>query len=67
MTFLPNAEGAFQFGIIGKAGSNYAVEVSTDLVTWTPLLTNKSVTGFLIFTQTNTESAGGEFYRATTN
>ncbi len=52
--------GVFQFSVSGAAGNHYAIEVSTNLSTWTPLSTN---TAPFVFSVTN---APGKqlFYRA---
>ena len=34
------ANGAFQFQLTGPVGSNYVIQASTDLTTWTPIATN---------------------------
>jgi subtilisin-like proprotein convertase family protein len=52
--------GIFQATLSGAAGQSYAVQASTDLMTWTPISTN---TGTFTFTNslTNTQQ---QFYRA---
>lgn len=56
---LPN--GNFQFGVGGISGSNYAVQTSTNLVTWLPLQTNPAA---FIYTATNSTGDPPRFYRA---
>jgi hypothetical protein len=50
-----------QFSIVGVPGFNYAVEVSSNLLDWTPLLTNASP---LSFVDTNAAAQPQRFYRA---
>jgi hypothetical protein len=40
--FMPN--GQFQMGFEGATGSNYVLQASTNLSTWTPISTNNAVT-----------------------
>ena len=47
------AGGGFQFTITGVPGFNYAVEASTDLVDWVPLITNTSPFTFVDGDATN--------------
>jgi hypothetical protein len=55
---------AFDFQLIGSAGSNYVIQTSTDLTTWVPLLTNSASNGFLNFADTNAPAFPSRFYRA---
>ena len=55
------ADGVFQFGVAGAAGSNYVIEASTNLTDWTPLETNTSP---FTFTDTNAVNVPMQFYRA---
>ncbi|MCI0623573.1 MAG: hypothetical protein L0387_18255 [Acidobacteria bacterium] len=57
-----NADGSAQFDLIGAAGIPFLVEVSTDLVSWTPLLTitNKTRTEVII----DRNAGATRFYRA---
>jgi len=50
-----------QFSVVGLPGYNYAVQASTNLVDWVPLVTNSSPFGF---TDTNTGKFPQRFYRA---
>ena len=59
--------GTFQLQLIGAVGSNYALQVSSDLLNWTPLFTNKATNGFLILDDTNAGLLDWRFYRGTTN
>jgi uncharacterized repeat protein (TIGR03803 family) len=58
---------AFQLELTGAAGASYVLEASTNLVTWTPLITNATPSGFLLLTDTNAGNYGQRFYRGTTN
>jgi uncharacterized repeat protein (TIGR03803 family) len=59
--------GLFQLQLIGAAGSNYALEASSNLFTWTTLFTNKATNGFLILEDTNAGTLDWRFYRGVTN
>jgi len=52
-----------QFNLTGTAGSNYVIEISTNLVSgnWEPILTNVAP---FTFTDTNTTASPQRFYRA---
>jgi len=54
--------GTFQFRVEGLAARSYAVEVSGDLQSWSPVYTNPS--GSFTFGETNFSGAGPRFYRA---
>jgi len=58
-----NASGQFQFTVTGTIGSNYIVQVSTNLGTgnWLPLQTNDAPFSFV---ETNSSSYPQRFYRA---
>ncbi|MDB6121748.1 MAG: hypothetical protein JWQ71_741 [Pedosphaera sp.] len=55
------ANGQFQFEVNGVTGYNYVVEVSTNLVDWTPVWTN---TAPFTFTDGNTTNFPSQYYRA---
>ena len=57
--------GGFQFLVTGTAGSNYVVQVTTNLAppNWTSLFTNASP---FTFTDANPGAASQKFYRAIT-
>ncbi|HVM47446.1 MAG TPA: glycosyl hydrolase family 28 protein [Candidatus Acidoferrum sp.] len=55
------ANGQFSMGVTGVPSLSYAVQASTDLTNWTPLLTN---TAPFVFTDTNTPFFRERFYRA---
>jgi hypothetical protein len=56
-----NSTSGFQFAITGVPGFNYAVQASSNLFDWVPLMTNTSPFGF---TDTNTAGSQLRFYRA---
>ena len=54
--------GAFNLMFAGQNGQAYVVEVSTNLTSWAPLLTNTPVTGVVTLTDTNV-ACPQRFYR----
>jgi hypothetical protein len=58
-----NTSRRFTATLLGVANNSYVVESSTDMRTWTPLLTNNSPTGIINFTDPNA-SGGARYYRA---
>ncbi|MCD6050920.1 MAG: conserved repeat domain, partial [Verrucomicrobia bacterium] len=56
--------GPFALSILGQPGLTYVIEVSTNLVNWTPIFTNTTLDGVLNFTDTGAAGAGQRFYRA---
>ncbi len=63
----PGVSGAnFEFNLLGTIGSNYIVQVSTNLLTWQPLSTNTIPgSGSASITNTNAlSSSAHRFYRA---
>jgi len=60
------SNGQFQIQFIGVAGSNYVVEASSDLINWTPVVTNNAGSGFFGCTDACT-NATQRFYRAVSN
>ena len=62
---LVGANGAFNVTYQGSAGSFYALEESTNLLTWVPRITNQvPQSGILPFSITNPPTKGRAFYRA---
>jgi hypothetical protein len=57
--------GNFQFVFVGQTGSSCLIEVSTNLLDWTPLLTNAPFIGNLNFADPQTAQIRKRFYRAT--
>ena len=55
----------FTLLLLGKAATNYIIQISTNLTTWTPLVTNASGIGIISFTDTNNVDIK-RFYRART-
>ena len=58
--FSFSGDNGFQFQVAGVPGFNYAVQESTNLMDWVPLITNTSPFGF---TDTNTAGSQLQFYR----
>ncbi len=56
-----------QLQLTGAAGGKYVIQASTNLVTWTPLITNNATNGFLLLTDTNAGKFDHRFYRGVTN
>jgi hypothetical protein len=56
-----DADNNMQFTVAGVPGLNYAVQASTNLIDWVPLVTNTSP---FIFTDTNTSGNPQQFYRS---
>ena len=59
--------GACQFQLIGSSGSNYVIQVSTNLTDWVAIATNTATNGYWTFTDTNSASLPNRFYRAVGN
>jgi hypothetical protein len=57
--------GQFGFNLTGPAGSNAVISASTNLQTWTPLVTNQMTLGALIFNDAQATNYPKRFYRAT--
>lgn len=58
------AAGQLAFRLTGNAPQGFVIQTSTDLATWTPLLTNTLTAGQFWFTNSGTSSAPAKFYRA---
>ncbi|HEY1173418.1 MAG TPA: Calx-beta domain-containing protein [Verrucomicrobiae bacterium] len=56
--------GNFTLNLAGQPGLTYVIEVSTNLVNWTPIFTNTTLNGAVSFTDTNSIGKGLRFYRA---
>ena len=56
--------GVFGFDVTGPAGSNVAIQASTDLQTWIPLQTNLLGSGLLYFSDPQSTTNARRFYRA---
>ena len=59
--FLTNQQ--LQLGFMGVAGSNYVLQASTNLTTWTPLSTNNTATNWFNFLDPNATNYPYRFYR----
>ena len=58
-----DADGYFDFSVLGEGDGNYTVQTSTDLTSWTGLLTTNSVAGRIDFADTTTAIGLFRFYR----
>ena len=56
--------GHFSALLLGSAHTNYVIESSTALGSWTPRQTNSSAVGIISFTDTNSVLPNNRFYRA---
>lgn len=54
----------FKLVLSGPTGSNYVVQASNDLKSWTPISTNSAPTGTVTFTDTSATNRPSRFYRA---
>ena len=59
-----NPGGPFDFLLKGEPGGTYQIEVSTNLLNWTPISTNTLNTGTLMFHDPRTPVVKQRFYRA---
>jgi uncharacterized repeat protein (TIGR03803 family) len=59
--------GEFEFQLTGAAGASYAIQTSTNLLNWTPLITNIASNGFFLLTDTNASNSNRRFYRGVAN
>jgi len=58
--------GKFSFRVGGSASAGVVVQVSTNLATWTPLVTNPLVGGQFFYTNSGVAGQAKQFYRAST-
>ncbi len=63
-TGTPTPGGPFTINLAGQAGLTYVIEVSTNLVNWTPIHTNTTLDGVINFTDTTVAGTALRFYRA---
>lgn len=56
--------GGFQFSLSGTPHSTCVIEVSTDLINWTPIATNSGSANSVTFTDPNADGSNQRFYRA---
>jgi hypothetical protein len=56
--------GNFQISVTGQAGQQFAVEVSTNFVTWSSIFTNVLKTPVFEFSDTNARQFSRRFYRS---
>jgi hypothetical protein len=60
---VSNTAPGIEFTLLGQAGQNYGIQVSTNLVTWTTIYTNTAnLSGTFTFTDSST-NAPNRFYR----
>jgi uncharacterized repeat protein (TIGR02543 family) len=66
LTYVPTSMGStgFSLTLAGETGVAYAIEVSSDLKTWTPMTTLTANNGTLSFTDPDAGNIGQRFYRA---
>ena len=57
------SNGVFQMQFLGSPGSNYVLQVSTNLVDWTPMVTNQAATNEIIFIDPQSSNFPARFYR----
>jgi hypothetical protein len=57
--------GTFNLHLTGVAGKSYIIHTSTNLLHWTPLLTNRNSNATFDFTDTNVLQYGCRFFRVT--
>jgi len=62
---VSTVDGQFQFVFQGQTGSQCIFEVSTNLLDWTPLLTNAPFTGSFNYVDPQSPQFPQRFYRAT--
>jgi len=54
----------FHLELSGKAGGNYIIMASSNMVDWIPISTNAAPTGAVSFTDTNAVNLGFRYYKA---
>jgi hypothetical protein len=59
--FLTNQQ--LQLGFVGVAGSNYMLQATTNLTTWTPISTNTAVTNLFNFFDPKATNFPSRYYR----
>jgi uncharacterized repeat protein (TIGR03806 family) len=57
------SNGAFRLQFLGAPGSNYVLLTSTNLINWTPLVTNSAITNVLNFIDPGASNFPNQFYR----
>jgi hypothetical protein len=57
------SNGVFQMQFLGSVGSNYVLQVSSNLVSWTSLFTNPATTNVLNFMDPKSSNYPNRFYR----
>jgi hypothetical protein len=62
-TSVAFSNGVFHMQLLGSTGSNYVLQASTNLHTWTPLVTNSASTNVLYFVDPASSNYPSRFYR----
>ena len=62
--FEDSSGGPVEFKLKGFTGRRFAIETSTNLVGWLPVLTNSTADGFFLFRDAPTSGSNERFYRA---
>jgi hypothetical protein len=60
---VQNFDGSFQFGFTSAPGIHYTIQYSSDLYTWTSVLTFQSPGGSMLIVDPNAAGASQRFYR----
>jgi hypothetical protein len=58
-----NSDGSFQFGFMSAPGVNYTIQYSSDLSTWTSVLSFQSPGGSMLIVDPNAAGSSRRFYR----
>ena len=59
---LTNGSGTVQLSLTGTSGATYTLEVSTNLITWTPLATFTMTNGAVQYTDSSVTNSSMRFY-----
>ena len=65
--YVRTTTNSFNFLLLGKAGTNYIIQATTNLATtnWIPIYTNLATYGLTFYADTNMRSDTNRFFRAT--
>ena len=66
LRFVASSFGAgrvFQTQLTGMHGTNYILQASTNLTSWSAVLTNRAMNGVVSFAHTNPPGSSRRFYR----
>ena len=64
MRGVPFEGEAFRLRLTGQPGMRFTLQTSSNLVSWTPLVTNSSTSGAFDYTDARSTNAPRRFYRA---